>query len=173
MGDVHTKTIEGFWSLIKTGIQGVYHSVGRHYLQSYLNEYCFRYTGVSMCSRCFLASCSKSKSATRLCATLRAFQNRSDSDSVVTEERGRRIIRGDMDNDPNFGELPHLMPNYGTICQNCKRRILFWRGLPILPEDSGVTTYIAVSCQHPECGWQGDVRGLDVFLTHPRCKRCQ
>ena len=43
MGDVHTNTIEGFWSLIKTGIRGVYHSVGRQYLQSYLNEYSFRY----------------------------------------------------------------------------------------------------------------------------------
>ena len=43
MGDVHTNTIEGFWSLVKTGIRGVYHSVGRHYLQSYLNEYSFRY----------------------------------------------------------------------------------------------------------------------------------
>ena len=43
MGDVHTNTIEGFWSLIKRGISGVYHSVGHHYLQSYLNEYSFRY----------------------------------------------------------------------------------------------------------------------------------
>jgi transposase-like protein len=42
-GDVHTNTIEGFWSLIKRGIGGVYHNVGRHYLQSYLNEYSFRY----------------------------------------------------------------------------------------------------------------------------------
>jgi transposase-like protein len=42
-GEVHTNTIEGFWSLIKTGIRGVYHSVGRHYLQTYLNEYSFRY----------------------------------------------------------------------------------------------------------------------------------
>jgi transposase-like protein len=42
-GDVHTNTIEGFWSLIKTGIRGVYHSVSRHYLQTYLNEYSFRY----------------------------------------------------------------------------------------------------------------------------------
>jgi transposase len=42
-GEVHTNTIEGFWFLIKSGIRGVYHSVGRHYLQSYLNEYSFRY----------------------------------------------------------------------------------------------------------------------------------
>ena len=25
-GDVHTQTIEGFWSLVKRGIGGVYHS---------------------------------------------------------------------------------------------------------------------------------------------------
>jgi transposase len=43
MGDVHTNTIEGFWSLVKRGIGGVYHSVSRKYLQSYLNEYSFRY----------------------------------------------------------------------------------------------------------------------------------
>ncbi len=43
VGDIHTNTIDGFWSLIKNGIRGVYHSVGRHYLQTYLNEYSFRY----------------------------------------------------------------------------------------------------------------------------------
>ena len=43
MGDVHTQTIEGFWSLIKRGIGGVYHSVSQEYLQSYLDEYSFRY----------------------------------------------------------------------------------------------------------------------------------
>jgi transposase len=43
MGDVHTNTIEGFWSLVKNGLRGVYHSVGRPYLQTYLNEYSFRY----------------------------------------------------------------------------------------------------------------------------------
>jgi transposase len=43
MGDVHTNTIEGFWSLVKRGIGGVYHSVSAKYLQSYLNEYSFRY----------------------------------------------------------------------------------------------------------------------------------
>jgi transposase-like protein len=43
MGDVHTQTIEGFWSLVKRGISGVYHNVGRQYLQTYLDEYSFRY----------------------------------------------------------------------------------------------------------------------------------
>jgi transposase len=43
MGDVHTNTVEGFWSLLKRGIGGVYHSVGQKYLQTYLDEYTFRY----------------------------------------------------------------------------------------------------------------------------------
>jgi len=43
MGDVHTQTIEGFWSLVKRGIGGVYHSVSKKYLQTYVNEYSYRY----------------------------------------------------------------------------------------------------------------------------------
>jgi transposase len=43
VGDVHTQTIEGFWSLVKRGIGGVYHSVSQKYLQTYLDEYSFRY----------------------------------------------------------------------------------------------------------------------------------
>lgn len=42
-GDVHTNTIEGFWALLKHGIGGVYHSVSKKHLQSYLDEYTFRY----------------------------------------------------------------------------------------------------------------------------------
>jgi len=43
-GDVHTNTIEGFWSLTKNGIRGVYHSVSAKHLQGYLNEYAWRYS---------------------------------------------------------------------------------------------------------------------------------
>ena len=43
IGDIHTQTVDGFWSLIKRGIGGVYHSVSQKYLQSYLDEYSFRY----------------------------------------------------------------------------------------------------------------------------------
>jgi transposase-like protein len=43
MGNIHTNTIEGFWSLVKRGIGGVYHQVSQKYLQSYLDEYSFRY----------------------------------------------------------------------------------------------------------------------------------
>ena len=43
VGQTHTNTIEGFWSLLKRGIGGVYHSVSAKYLQSYCDEYSFRY----------------------------------------------------------------------------------------------------------------------------------
>lgn len=42
-GNVHTNTIEGFWSLVKRGISGVNHSVSPKYLQNYVAEYSFRY----------------------------------------------------------------------------------------------------------------------------------
>ncbi len=43
MGDIHTNTVEGFWSLIKRGIGGTHHAVSQKYLQTYLDEYAFRY----------------------------------------------------------------------------------------------------------------------------------
>jgi transposase len=42
-GDAHTNTIEGFWSLTKNGIRGVYRNVSQKYLQHYLDEYAFRF----------------------------------------------------------------------------------------------------------------------------------
>ena len=43
IGDVHTNTVEGFWSLIKRGISGTHHAISQKFWQSYLNEYAFRY----------------------------------------------------------------------------------------------------------------------------------
>ena len=43
VGDIHTNAVEGFWSLIKRGIGGVYHAVSQEYLQTYLDEYTYRY----------------------------------------------------------------------------------------------------------------------------------
>jgi len=44
-GDVHTNTVEGYFSLLKRGITGIYHHVGRKHLHRYLNEFDFRYNG--------------------------------------------------------------------------------------------------------------------------------
>lgn len=43
IGEAHTNGLEGFWSLVKNGIRGVYHQVSSKYLESYFNEYAFRY----------------------------------------------------------------------------------------------------------------------------------
>ena len=42
-GDVHSNTAEGFFSLLKRGINGVYHHVGRGHLNRYCDEFAFRY----------------------------------------------------------------------------------------------------------------------------------
>jgi transposase-like protein len=41
---IHTNTIEGFWSLLKRGINGTYHWVSKKHIQRYLNEFSFRYS---------------------------------------------------------------------------------------------------------------------------------
>lgn len=42
-GDATTNSIEGFWSILKRGIIGVYHHSSRKHLQLYVNEYVFRH----------------------------------------------------------------------------------------------------------------------------------
>jgi transposase-like protein len=42
-GDVHTNTIEGYFSVLKRGIMGTYHHVSPHHLKRYLAEFDFRY----------------------------------------------------------------------------------------------------------------------------------
>jgi hypothetical protein len=42
-GDVHTNTIEGFWSQLKRSINGTHHSVSPQHLQKYVDEFAFRY----------------------------------------------------------------------------------------------------------------------------------
>lgn len=42
-GNIHTYTIEGFWSLVKRGAMGTFHKASREYLQLYVNEFEFRY----------------------------------------------------------------------------------------------------------------------------------
>ena len=42
-GDVHTNTIEGYFSIMKRGITGIYHHMSSKHLKRYLAEFDFRY----------------------------------------------------------------------------------------------------------------------------------
>ena len=44
-GDVHTNTIENFWSMLKRGILGIYHHCSPKHLHRYVDEFAFRYNG--------------------------------------------------------------------------------------------------------------------------------
>jgi transposase-like protein len=60
-GRVHTNTIEGFWSLLKRGIFGIYHFTSKKHLQLYVDEFVFRYNtrhnGESQRFNILLANC--------------------------------------------------------------------------------------------------------------------
>lgn len=43
-GLVHTQTIDGFWSQLKRSINGTYHAVSPKHLQSYVDEFSYRYS---------------------------------------------------------------------------------------------------------------------------------
>jgi hypothetical protein len=43
-GDIYTNTIEGFFGNLKTGMRGTYKQVSRKWLQSYIDEYAWRYS---------------------------------------------------------------------------------------------------------------------------------
>lgn len=42
-GDVYTNTVEGFFSLLKRGVYGTFHSVSKRHLHRYVSEFEFRY----------------------------------------------------------------------------------------------------------------------------------
>ena len=42
-GRIYTNTIEGFWSILKRGIVGIYHFTSRKHIQKYVDEFVFRY----------------------------------------------------------------------------------------------------------------------------------
>lgn len=42
-GEVHTNTIEGYFSILKRGVMGTYHHVSQQHLKRYLGEFDFRY----------------------------------------------------------------------------------------------------------------------------------
>ena len=42
-GDVHTNTVEGYFSILKRGLIGTFHHVGEQHLRRYVKEFDFRY----------------------------------------------------------------------------------------------------------------------------------
>ncbi len=42
-GTAHTNNLEGFWSQLKSSINGIYHFVSPKHLQTYVNEFAYRY----------------------------------------------------------------------------------------------------------------------------------
>ena len=42
-GEAFTNSIEGFWSLVKRGLLGIYHFTSKKHLQKYLDEFVFRF----------------------------------------------------------------------------------------------------------------------------------
>ena len=42
-GEVHTNSVESFWSLLKRGVLGTYHNVSKKYLPLYLAEFQYRF----------------------------------------------------------------------------------------------------------------------------------
>ena len=42
-GDIHTNTIESFWAILKRGIMGQFHWVSKKHLNSYIDEFFYRY----------------------------------------------------------------------------------------------------------------------------------
>ncbi|WP_426585285.1 IS1595 family transposase [Mucilaginibacter sp. R-33] len=42
-GEVHTNTIENFWSLLKRGVYGTYHYISPKHVAQYLEEFAFRF----------------------------------------------------------------------------------------------------------------------------------
>jgi len=43
VGYVYTNTLEGFWSIFKRGMTGIYNHVSRKHMQLYVDEFAFRY----------------------------------------------------------------------------------------------------------------------------------
>jgi hypothetical protein len=42
-GDAHSNTVEGYFSILKRGVYGVYHHISEAHLKRYLAEFDFRY----------------------------------------------------------------------------------------------------------------------------------
>ena len=41
--DIYTNTVESFWAIVKRAVYVIYHHISLKYMQSYINEFSFRY----------------------------------------------------------------------------------------------------------------------------------
>ncbi len=65
-GEVHTNTAEGFFSLLKRGVNGTFHHISREHLPLYLNVFDFRWNSRKMDDEIRTASALKSIEGKRL-----------------------------------------------------------------------------------------------------------
>lgn len=49
-GDIHTNSIEGFWSYLKKSLRSAHHSISEKHLQLYLDQVCFTYNNRNLTS---------------------------------------------------------------------------------------------------------------------------
>lgn len=54
-GNAHTNNLEGFWSQLKRSINGTYHFVSPKHLQTYVNEFAYRYNRRKAATPIFLS----------------------------------------------------------------------------------------------------------------------
>ena len=86
--DVTTNTVEGYFSIVKRGLNGIYHSVSKKHLHRYLAEYEFRFNRREM----------------------------SDGDRTVAAIQaadGKRLRYSEPVNHPGITQPVQLKPNFG------------------------------------------------------------
>lgn len=64
--DIHSNTVEGFFSILKRGIIGIFHNVSKKHLHRYLSEFEFRYNSRTMNDDARLAVALKGAEGKRL-----------------------------------------------------------------------------------------------------------
>jgi hypothetical protein len=48
-GEIHVNSLEGFWSILKRGVRGIYHRPSKKYMDNYCGEFEFRYNTRKKC----------------------------------------------------------------------------------------------------------------------------
>ncbi|OIR00698.1 ISXO2-like transposase domain protein [mine drainage metagenome] len=77
-GEFHTNSIEGFWSIMKRGIYGIYHQVSPEHLHRYCDEFSYRYNTRKM------------KDADRFVLTLQGIEKRLTYKDLVSHGKNNQ-----------------------------------------------------------------------------------